>query len=306
MKVNKRFKNLNYLLLLFRKTHKAYYVRSAVENVNAADLVVAKTERGLEIAEVLEVCDETEIKPDMVIEGKVIRKFSEDDYRKLNELEQKEKEAFNICLEEIQRLNLPMKLLDVEYLYDGKKGVFYFSAPERVDFRELVRVLAGRLKIRVEMRQVGVRDEAKMIGGLGPCGRDLCCSTFLTQFEPVTINMAKNQGLPLNTFKLSGLCGRLMCCIFYENDNYEEFLKYAPEIDEVVETPDGKGKVTGYQFVKCAAEVELESGARKFYPLHTLRYGKKPQCTCSQCVLNRNLAKTEQENDIIEKTTLEN
>jgi cell fate regulator YaaT (PSP1 superfamily) len=294
----KKLKKLNYLLLLFRKTHKAYYVRSAVENVSTADLVVAKTERGLEIAEVLEVCDETEIKPDLVIEGKVIRRFSEDDYTKLEELEKKEKEAFSVCVEEIKNLGLPMKLLDVEYLYDGKKAIFYFSAPERIDFRELVRIIAKRLKIRVEMRQVGVRDEAKMIGGLGPCGRDLCCSTFLTKFEPVTINMAKNQGLPLNTFKLSGLCGRLMCCIFYENDNYEEFLKHAPEIEETVETPDGPGRVVGYQFVKCAAEVELESGVRRFYPLHLLGYSKKPLCTCSQCVVQKNRSTLAEDNPV--------
>lgn len=298
MSTTKKLKKLNYLLLLFRKTHKAYYVRSAVENVSTADLVVAKTDRGLEIAEVLEVCDETEIKPDLVIPGKVIRRFSENDYKKLKELEKKEKEAYSICLEEIKELGLPMKLLDVEYLYDGRKAIFYFSAPERIDFRELVRRLAKRLKIRIEMRQVGVRDEAKMIGGLGPCGRDLCCSTFLTKFDPITINMAKNQGLPLNTFKLSGLCGRLMCCIFYENENYEEFLKHAPEMDEVVETPDGSGKVVGYQFVKCAAEVELESGARRFYPLHMLKYSKKPLCTCSRCVVEKTLSASAQDKSI--------
>ncbi|MCX7831923.1 MAG: stage 0 sporulation protein [Actinobacteria bacterium] len=277
-------KNLLYAQILFRKIQKAYYLRTSIEDLKPTELVVAKTERGLEIGEVLEVCNSEEVKLDSVIEGRVVRRLEDEDLEKLKELQKKEEEAFKICAEEISNLSLPMKLLDVEYLFDGKKAVFYFSAPERVDFRELVKVLVRRLKIKVELRQVGVRDEAKMIGGLGPCGLRLCCSTFLTKFESVSVSMAKNQGLPLNTFKLSGLCGRLMCCLSYEHDNYEDFLKNAPEINEEVETPDGKGKVVGYQFVKCAAEVELESGARKIYPLHELDYAKKSKCECPGCL----------------------
>lgn len=277
-------KRLLYAEILFRKIQKAYYLRTSIKDLKPTDLVVAKTERGLEVGEVLEVCGADEVNLDSVIEGRVLRKLEDEDLKKLKELQRKEEEAFKICAEEISNLSLPMKLLDVEYLFDGKKAVFYFSAPERVDFRELVKVLVRRLKIKVELRQVGVRDEAKMIGGLGPCGLRLCCSTFLTRFESVSVSMAKNQGLPLNTFKLSGLCGRLMCCLSYEHDNYVDFLRNAPQINEEVKTPDGRGKVVGYQFVKCAAEVELESGARKIYPLHELDYAKKSNCECPGCL----------------------
>lgn len=277
-------KDMLYAHVLFRKIHKAYYVRTNLEDLKPTELVIVKTERGPEVGEFLEYCTAEEIKADSVLEGKVIRKLSKKDFEKLEELEKKEKEAFKVCNEEIARLRLPMKLLDVEYLFDGRKAVFYFSAPERVDFRELVKVLARRLKIKIELRQVGVRDEAKLIGGLGPCGLRLCCSTFLTKFESVSVSMAKNQGLPLNTFKLSGLCGRLMCCLSYEYENYEEFLRTAPQISEEVGTPDGKGRVVGYQFVKCAAEVELESGAKKFYHLHQLKYSRQPECECPQCL----------------------
>lgn len=276
-------KKMIYVHILFRKIQKSYYVRSVIEDLQPAELVVVKTERGLEIGEVLEVAAPEEIKADAVIEGRVVRRLSDEDRKKLAELEAKEEEAFKVCAEEIQQLGLPMKLLDVEYLFDGRKAVFFFSAPERVDFRELVRRLNARLKIKAELRQVGVRDEAKMIGGLGPCGRRLCCSTFLTRFESVTVSMAKNQGLPLNTFKLSGLCGRLMCCLSYEHENYEEFLKCAPGLESEIETPDGKGRVVGYQYVRCAVEVELESGVRKTYPLHELVYEGKSRCECPAC-----------------------
>lgn len=282
-KSEKANRKLLYANVLFRKIQKSYFVRSFIEDLNPTDLVLVKTERGLEVAEILEVCPPEEIKADAVIEGRVVRKLNEEDLKKLKELEEKEEVAFKVCVEEINRLQLPMKLLDVEYFFDGKKAVFYFSAPERVDFRELVKALVKRLKIKVELRQVGVRDEAKMIGGLGPCGLRLCCSTFLTKFESVSVNMAKNQGLPLNTFKLSGLCGRLMCCLSYEYENYEEFLKNVPVLESEIETPDGKGKVVGYQFVKCAVEVELESGARKYYPLHELSFEGKSKCECPSC-----------------------
>lgn len=264
-----------YISVLFRKTQKAYYVPCPVRNIRTGDMVVVKTQRGLEMGEVLEVCCEDEVDAATLIEGRVIRRFNKDDYRKLEYLERKEKKAYQVCQEEIEKLNLPMKLLDVEYLYDGKKAIFYFSAEGRVDFRELVKRLASRLRIKVEMRQVGVRDEAKMIGGLGPCGRKLCCASFLTRFESVSIRMAKDQGLPLNTFKISGLCGRLMCCLNYEQEIYDEFLRCAPAFEQEVITPDGKGRVVGYQVVKNSAEVELESGVRRIYPLDLLEWDRK-------------------------------
>ncbi len=283
---SKKNKNTIHVLVLFRKTQKAFYVRSYFEDLSVGDAVVVKTERGLEIGEVYDIATESDTKVDFTVEGKIVRKLTEVDQKQLDQLHKKEIEAFDICVAEINELKLPMKLLSVEYMFDGKKAIFYFSAPERVDFRELVKRLASRLSIRVEMRQVGVRDEAKLIGGLGPCGLNLCCSAFLTAFESVNIKMAKNQGLPMNTFKISGLCGRLMCCLNYENKFYEEFLSCVPQTDQTVITPDGPGKVVGYQYVNCAVEVELESEVRKFYPLHQITdvNGKAfGGCSCREC-----------------------
>lgn len=268
-----------YVSVLFRKTQKAYYVRCKIKNIAIGEKVVVKTKRGKEIGEVVEVCNKGRIKEFAKIEGKVLRKFTEEDHRKLKELEEKEEEGYRVCQEEINNLELPMKLLDVEYMLSGNKAIFYFSAEGRVDFRELVKRVAKKLKIRVEMRQVGVRDEAKMIGGLGPCGRNLCCATFLNRFKSISIRMAKDQGLPMNTFKISGLCGRLMCCLMYEEDNYREFLKCAPDNNQRVKTPDGRGKVVGYQVVKNSAEVELESGIKKTYPLSEIDWKNKPRCS---------------------------
>lgn len=264
---------MNYLSVLLKKTQKAYYFKNTHKNIDIGDDVLVKTSHGIEAGEVLEICSEEEMKDVTSVEGKVIRKFRRDDYQRLEEFKHKETRGRETCERLITELGLPMKLLDVEWLFDGKKVIFYFSAEGRIDFRELVRRLARELKIRIEMRQVGVRDEAKMIGGLGPCGRDLCCATFLTQFESMSVKMAKEQGLPLNTFKISGLCGRLMCCLKYEYDNYVEFAKSAPPLESEVETPDGKAKVVDYQVVLGGVIVEFETGVRREYKLTQIKRG---------------------------------
>ncbi len=202
-----------------------------------------ETVRGIEYGEVVvapkQVSEEDIVSP----LKKVIRKATEEDEQKVKENKQKEKEAFEICLREIAKHNLPMKLIDVEYTFDNNKVIFYFTADGRVDFRELVKDLAAIFRTRIELRQIGVRDEAKMIGGLGCCGRGLCCCTFLGDFEPVSIRMAKEQNLSLNPAKISGVCGRLMCCLNFEQEFYEEVSRRAPKVNKEVLTPDGTGTV---------------------------------------------------------------
>ena len=191
---------------------------------------------------------------------KVIRVAQAEDFIIHQNNKEKAKEAFKICERKIAEHGLEMKLIDVEYTFDNNKVIFYFTADGRVDFRELVRDLAAIFKTRIELRQIGVRDEAKMIGGLGPCGKPICCATFLGEFEPVSIKMAKEQSLSLNPSKISGLCGRLMCCLKYEQEVYEELLKNIPAVGSIVLTPEGKGTVietfTLLQMVKVRVKLE--------------------------------------------------
>ena len=188
---------------------------------------------------------------------KVIRKATKDDLRRVAENELKAKNAFTQCEKKIAERGLEMKLVDVEYTFDNSKIVFYFTADGRVDFRELVKDLAGVFKMRIELRQIGVRDEAKMLGGIGSCGRALCCHSWLADFEPVSIKMAKVQNLSLNPSKISGICGRLMCCLKYENDIYMEFRKGMPDIGERVKTPDGVAKVIDTNLLERSVKVRL-------------------------------------------------
>ena len=189
----------------------------------------------------------------------MIRKADEEDLRHVEENKQKEVEAFSICLEKIKKHGLEMKLIDVEYTFDNNKILFYFTADGRVDFRELVKDLASVFRTRIELRQIGVRDEAKMMGALGTCGRPLCCSTHLSEFHPVSIKMAKEQALSLNPSKISGTCGRLMCCLKYEQDNYEYLLKRMPKVDAVVQTPKGPGTVVFVSLLKEMVKVKLDN-----------------------------------------------
>ncbi len=243
----------------FKEVGKVYYFDPDGQTLRKGDRVIVETVRGIECGEVAmsnrEIDDEQIVKP----LKKLIRIASEEDSRKFDENKQKEKDAFNICTEKIEKHKLDMKLVDVEYTFDGSKILFYFTADGRVDFRELVKDLASVFKTRIELRQIGVRDEAKMLGGLGICGRPFCCSTFLGEFQPVAIKMAKEQGLSLNPVKISGTCGRLMCCLKYEQDAYEHLLKVTPKVGAVVETKDGTGTVTEVNLLTGTLKVQLNS-----------------------------------------------
>ena len=184
---------------------------------------------------------------------------TEDDLKTVEENHQKEQEAFKICEEKIKYHKLEMNLVDVEYTFDRGKILFYFTAETRIDFRELVKDLASVFRTRIELRQIGVRDEAKMLGGLGICGRPFCCSSFLGDFQPVSIKMAKDQGLSLNQVKISGTCGRLMCCLKYEQNAYDDLLKVTPKVGALVETADGKGTVVDVNLLKGILKVSLSS-----------------------------------------------
>lgn len=208
---------------------------------------------------------------------KVMRRATDRDRERQRQNTNRKEEAYRAARRLIQKHGLPMKLVDVDYVFDGSSIIFYFTAEGRVDFRELVKDLAGTLKARIELKQVGVRDEAKMVGGLGPCGRDLCCSLFLSDFNPVSIKMAKEQDLPLNPSKISGICGRLMCCLKYEVAAYEEFNQKAPPLWSEVETPEGAGTVVGYQVPKRQVVIELEPGRRVEIPLDDLSQRREPR-----------------------------
>lgn len=191
---------------------------------------------------------------------KVIRKASDEDLQKIGSLEEVEKEAHNFCLERVLARNLSMKLIKVTFAFDRSKALFMFTADGRVDFRELVRDLAHKFKTRIEMKQIGVRDEARLLGGIGNCGFPLCCLTFLKAFNPVSIKMAKDQGLSLIPSKISGLCGRLMCCLQYEHETYACLLKILPRIGKRVATPKGEGRVKQFNILKSLVYVELNDG----------------------------------------------
>src|SRR5690625_1155087 len=219
--------------------------------------VIVETVRGIEFGQVV-IANRQVPEEDVVLPLKnVIRLATRKDIEQVMHNEQEAKEAFSTCLKKISKHQLEMNLVDVEYTLDRNKVIFYFTADGRVDFREHVKDLAAILKTRIELRQVGVRDEAKMLGGIGPCGRMLCCSTFLGDFEPVSIKMAKDQNLSLNPAKISGLCGRLMCCLKYENDEYEAAKRELPDIGSSIETPYGDGRVVGLNILERLIQIEI-------------------------------------------------
>ncbi|MFC1892678.1 stage 0 sporulation family protein [Chloroflexota bacterium] len=245
----------------FKRAGKVYYFDPADIELELGDYVVVETTRGLELGQVV-------ISPAQVLASElpeplkpVLRKAETEDIENARGFEEKEREALALCGDLIVKLNLPMKLVAAEYNLDSSRLTFYFGAEERVDFRELVRELTGRLKTRVELRQIGPRDEAKMIAGYGRCGRPLCCASFLTEFSPVSIRMAKEQGLPLNPVKISGACGRLSCCLGYENEQYRVMKDKLPKEGYLVSTPMGMGRVIGINPLKETVMVELESQA---------------------------------------------
>lgn len=233
----------------FNEGGKSYYFKPLKEELAVGDTVIVDTASGLAMgkvsAPVKEVEDEEIVSP----LKKVVRVANEEDMKKLKENKKKEPEAFEICAQKIVDRNLQMKLVDVEYSFDGSKITFFFTADGRIDFRELVKDLAAAFHTRIELRQIGVRDEARMLGGLGICGYPYCCKQFLDDFQPVSIKMAKEQGLSLNPTKISGSCGRLMCCLKYEQDSYEYLMKITPGIGDSVKTPEGVGTVVDVNMI---------------------------------------------------------
>ena len=242
----------------FKKAGKVYYFDPCEVWPRPGDSVVVETARGVEFGEVVtgarEVADEQIVAP----LKKVVRIATEEDIRRAEYNEKREEEAFRVCQEKVAKHKLEMKLVSVEYTFDNSKIIFYFTANGRVDFRELVKDLAGVFKMRIELRQIGVRDEAKMLGGLGSCGRPICCGTFLGDFQPVSIKMAKEQNLSLNPTKISGLCGRLMCCLKYEQDYYSQTLKKLPKVGKDIVTPDGVGVLAEINAIRERVKVRIK------------------------------------------------
>ncbi|MBE3578393.1 MAG: stage 0 sporulation family protein [Caldanaerobacter subterraneus] len=243
----------------FKKAGKIYYFDPGDLPIKAGDKVIVETIRGIEFGEVVvgikEVPEEEIVAP----LKKVIRIATPEDIEHYYENKKKEAQAFEICLKKIEEHGLEMNLVDVEYTFDNTKVIFYFTAEGRVDFRELVKDLASVFRIRIELRQIGVRDEAKIIGGLGPCGRPLCCTTFLGEFEPVSIKMAKDQNLSLNPAKISGLCGRLMCCLKYEQEMYEKLRAELPKVGSIIRVGDKEMKITEVDVIRCKLKVKMKN-----------------------------------------------
>ena len=242
----------------FKKAGKIYYFDPNELEINKEDYVIVETARGIEFGQCvigIKEIDENDIIAPL---KSVLRIANDEDIKKHNENKSKEEAALKICTEKIWEHGLMMKLIDVEYTFDNNKVIFYFTADGRVDFRDLVKDLATIFKTRIELRQIGVRDEAKMIGGLGPCGRPMCCSTFLGDFASVSIKMAKEQNLSLNPTKISGICGRLMCCLNYEQSTYEDIRKELPKVGSIVKTSEGTGEVIQNNIVKESVKVKLK------------------------------------------------
>ena len=261
----------------FKNAGKTYFFSPGGQKLSPGDRVIVETARGIE-------CGSVAIPNRLIDDGQIIaplkgiiRRADEQDLQVVEENARKEKEAFRICQQRIAARGLEMHLVDVEYTFDGNKILFYFTADGRVDFRELVKDLAGVFRTRIELRQIGVRDESKMLGGLGICGRPFCCSTFLGDFQPVSIKMAKEQNLSLNPTKISGTCGRLMCCLKYEQAAYEDLIRTTPKVGAAVVTPDGPGTVTEVALIQGLLKVQLEANpdaAPSVYPRESVKWGR--------------------------------
>lgn len=278
----------------FKPVGKIYHFNPAGLDIHTGDKVIVETARGVEMGSVVigvrEIRDEDAVKP----LKDVIRIATPEDMERAEENRRKEKEAFKICNEKIKKHGLEMKLIEVEYTFDNSKVLFYFTADGRIDFRELVKDLATVFRTRIELRQIGIRDEAKTLGSLGICGRELCCSKFLGEFMPVSIKMAKEQGLSLNPTKISGICGRLMCCLKYEQEAYEELLRITPRQGALVETPDGRGFVEYVDLLGGTVKVKIDSekeAALKEYGVKDVRILKKGKTKDSQEKIDEELLK---------------
>src|ERR1700730_18497224 len=265
----------------FRPAGRIYHFDPQGQSFTTGQYVIVETVRGVEAGRVVIASKriaESELSDPL---KPVQRLATEDELRMMLSFKAKEKEALVRCAERITQHHLPMKLVEAEYTFDGSRLTFYFTADERVDFRVLVRDLAATFRTRIELRQIGARDQAKLQGGIGPCGKTLCCSSWITDFGIVSIKMAKEQGLPLNPSKISGVCGRLMCCLSYENDNYIQAKQKMPQIGTMLTTPSGSGKVVSVNVPKNAVEVMLESGATIQVPVDVVG-GKKKNGSCGE------------------------
>ncbi len=264
----------------FRKAGKVYYFSPGDEDIKIGQHVIVETARGVEYGYVVLGTHEVDEKKVVQPLKPVIRMATEADEETERRNKEKEKEAFKICLEKIKKHELEMKLIDTEYTFDNNKVLFYFTADGRIDFRELVKDLAAVFKTRIELRQIGVRDETKIVGGIGICGRPLCCASYLSEFIPVSIKMAKEQNLSLNPTKISGVCGRLMCCLKYEEETYEELNGRLPNIGDYVTTDDGlKGEVHSVsilrQLVKVIVTVDGDEKEIREYKVNQLKFRPK-------------------------------
>lgn len=263
----------------FRPAGKIYFFAPGKLKIKTGDKVIVETARGVEFGSVVTGPKEVEDKQITQPLKQVIRIATQEDKQKENKNREKEKEAFGICLEKIRKHGLEMKLIDAEYTFDNNKVLFYFTADGRIDFRELVKDLASVFRTRIELRQIGVRDETKIRGGIGICGRALCCHTYLSEFAPVSIKMAKEQNLSLNPTKISGVCGRLMCCLKNEEETYEELNRKLPNVGDFVTTDDGlKGEVQSVNVLRQLVKVIVDVGDEKEiqeYRADQLRFKKR-------------------------------
>ena len=265
----------NVVNVRFRNRGKSYFFDPGQLEIRTGDNLVVETSKGLELGECVEGCHEVPEEGVVQPLKSVVRLATADDLRIAENNRRKEKSAFTLCEERIKAHGLDMKLVDVEYSFEGNKILFFFTSDGRVDFRELVKDLASLFHTRIELRQIGVRDGAKLLGGLGICGRPFCCSTFLEEFQPVSIRMAKTQNLSLNPTKISGTCGRPMCCLKYEQEAYEHLIKTMPKVDAPVDTPKGKGNVAEVNLLRRTVKVRLADSADtglQTYPLDRLGY----------------------------------
>ena len=263
----------------FRPAGRIYYFDPQGASYSTGQYVIVETSRGVEAGRVViasKKLAERELSDPL---KPVLRLANEDELRMMLSFKGKEKESLVQCAQQVQQHNLPMKLVEAEYTFDGSRLTFYFTADERVDFRALVRDLAATFRTRIELRQIGARDQAKLQGGVGMCGKTLCCSSWISDFGVVSIKMAKEQDLPLNPSKISGVCGRLLCCLAYENDNYVQAKQSMPQVGTLLDTPGGQGKVVSINVPKESVEVLLESGVIIQVPLKQ----QVSDTTCGSC-----------------------
>lgn len=264
----------------FKKTGKLVYLDPLKFGFRIGDSIIANTERGEEVGRVVKIVDKDTVPPDVKID-KIIKPATKKDLEIQKQNEEKANEALEFCRKEAKKLNLDMKLLAADYTFDTSKLTFYFTSEDRVDFRDLVKTLASNYKSRIELRQIGPRDEVKMHPNLGICGKEVCCRSYLQEFEPVTIKMAKDQGLQINMPKLSGACGKLMCCLRYEQEAYKENLEKLPKMGEMVKVQgeDEQGKVVGLDILKLKVKVKFgtnhEDERFETYPVDMVKFKKR-------------------------------